>query len=32
MLACLLACLLANKIIQTTKDIGGYFSDIMAAC
>ncbi|MGN0090742.1 MAG: hypothetical protein ACI36Z_07265, partial [Alloprevotella sp.] len=25
-------CLLANKIIQTTKDIGSYFSDVMDVC
>ena len=30
--ACLLACLLANKIIRTSKDIGSYFSDVMDVC
>jgi hypothetical protein len=28
LLACLLACLLANKIIQTTKEFGRYFTII----
>ena len=28
----MLACLLANKIIRTTKDIGGYFHGVLDVC
>ena len=32
MLACLLACLLANKIIRTAKEVGGYFHGVLDVC